>query len=112
MAGDTGRRTVTVRTTAAGYEIRGADGLLVAFWRHEDVGPAERLPDGRRRLSCRADPATRLVLRPEARSRARPRRRLAAGLAAAAILLLAAAVTAGLARHGATPAAMAAPGPP
>ena len=91
MAGDGGNRGVTVRTTAAGYEIRGADGLLVAFWRHEAVGPAELLPDGRRRIACRSDPTIRVVLRPESRP-PRLRRRLGAAAAAAAILLLAAVV--------------------
>ena len=70
-------RPVTLATTAAGYEIRGDDGLLVAFWSRND---SIREPMGKftTRLKCHADPFTYLVLKQSPANKHRPFLRKAA----------------------------------
>lgn len=55
-------RKVTVSPSAAGLDIRGEDGLLVAFWRIDDLRADGELPDGGVRLRCAADPDARLSM--------------------------------------------------
>lgn len=56
-------RTVTVKPGAAGIDIRGADGLLVAFWHTADLRPEGETPDGKGlRLRCASDPDARLTV--------------------------------------------------
>lgn len=56
-------RKVTVTPNAAGLDIRGEDGLLVAFWHTADLRADGELPDGRGvRLRCAADADARLTL--------------------------------------------------
>lgn len=90
-------RTVTVRPSPAGLDIRGEDGLMVAFWRIADLRADGEMPGGRGvRLRCVADPDARLSLeqaefiRPllPARQNRRPWMAvLAAGAAALAVVL-------------------------
>ncbi|HTH15807.1 MAG TPA: hypothetical protein VL974_04080, partial [Magnetospirillum sp.] len=56
-------RSVQVTARPAGLEIRGPDGLLVAFWRTGDLRADGELPGGKGvRLRCAADPDARLSL--------------------------------------------------
>lgn len=56
-------RLVQVAAKPNGLEIRGADGLLVAFWRTEELRADGELPGGKGvRLRCTADPDARLSL--------------------------------------------------
>ena len=55
-------RKVMVSPSAAGLDIRGEDGLLVAFWRIDDLRADGELPDGGVRLRCAADPDARLSM--------------------------------------------------
>jgi predicted Zn-dependent protease len=56
-------RTVTVRATASGLEIWGADGFLVAKWKTADLRADGSLPNGAGvRLRCAAEPDARLVI--------------------------------------------------
>lgn len=56
-------RKVTVKASAAGLDIRGEDGLLVAFWHLDDVRADGELPGGKGvRLRCASDEGARLTL--------------------------------------------------
>lgn len=52
-------RPVTVTIAATGLDIRGEDGLLVAWWKREDL---RRLDGPGLRLGCAADPDARLTV--------------------------------------------------
>jgi predicted Zn-dependent protease len=81
-------RKVTVGIAAAGLDIRGEDGLLVAFWRTEDLRDDADLPAGHAmRLRCDADPDARLTIEQADAIRALlPRRkRFATGQVAATV---------------------------
>ncbi|NFV80251.1 M48 family metallopeptidase [Magnetospirillum aberrantis] len=56
-------RQVTVTPGTNGLDIRGEDGLMVAFWKTADLRADGELPDGAGvRLRCAADPDARLSL--------------------------------------------------
>ncbi len=86
-------RAVRVTPSPAGLDIRGEDGLLVAFWRLADLHADGDLPAGKGvRLRCASDPDARLSL--EQAEFIRPllpaRRRFAWGKAAAVLGVVAA----------------------
>lgn len=56
-AHQTAARPVVVRPAPGGLEIRGSDGLLIAFWRHQDL-----LRDPKGVFRCQADRGARLIL--------------------------------------------------
>lgn len=87
-------RKVTVTPSAAGLDIRGEDGLLVAFWHTDDLRADAELPDGKGvRLRCASDEHARLTLpdaefiRPLLPAKPRLPWAKAAGALAATILL-------------------------
>jgi len=90
------RQAVIVREGASGYEIRDADNLMVAQWRRDDMLPPESLPDGGRRLRCRGDSQSALILAapppPTGKplGRATPRRKRRTALMLAILVILAA----------------------
>lgn len=56
-------RKVLVAPSANGLDIRGEDGLLIAFWRTQDLRADGELPGGKGvRLRCKADDGARLSL--------------------------------------------------
>lgn len=56
-------RKVMVKPSAGGLDIRGEDGLLVAFWHTADLRADGELPGGKGvRLRCAADEGARLTL--------------------------------------------------
>lgn len=56
-------RKVTVTPSAAGLDIRGEDGLLVAFWHTDDLRADGELPGGKGvRLRCASDDGARLTV--------------------------------------------------
>lgn len=56
-------RAVTIRPAPEGLEIRGTDGLLIAFWKLADLRADGQLPGNAGiRVRCEAEPDARLIL--------------------------------------------------